>query len=176
MQILISWPSFCWKLVLLLSFRVSSSPVTNTNNGNGDFNNYLNCFPSVSMSELSNSSLLATPTYFQLYWEKRLERAPKNVLGDSLFREEIRRTTPPPSRKGGGELYKPTTKPPPPHHRRTPAMGQHSHYNSCILILYSYINLCSVMSWSTFEISIFWIKALNEQNSPRRLLYLTRLS
>ena len=106
--------------------------------------NHLNGFPNVSMSklsELSNSSHLATPTYFQLYWEKRLERAPKNVLGDSLFREEIRRTTPPPSRKGGGELYKPTTKPPPPHHRRTPAMGQHSHYNSCILILYSCLNI-----------------------------------
>ena len=48
----------------------------------------------------------------QMYWEKRLERAPKNILGDSLFREETKKTTPPPSRKGGGELYKPTTTPP----------------------------------------------------------------
>ena len=45
----------------------------------------------------------------QMYWEKRLERAPKNILNDSLFREELKRTTPPPSRKGGGEQYKPTT-------------------------------------------------------------------
>ena len=44
-----------------------------------------------------------------MYWEKRLERAPKNILNDSLFREELKKTTPPPSRKGGGEQYKPTT-------------------------------------------------------------------
>ena len=49
-----------------------------------------------------------------MYWEKRLERAPKNVLSESLFRDEIKRTTPPPSRKGGGETYKPTTAPPVP--------------------------------------------------------------
>ena len=34
------------------------------------------------------------------------------MLGESLFREEIKKTTPPPSRKGGGEQYKPTTTPP----------------------------------------------------------------
>ena len=45
----------------------------------------------------------------QMYWEKRLERAPKNILDDSLFREETKKTSPPPSRKGGGEQYKPTT-------------------------------------------------------------------
>ena len=45
----------------------------------------------------------------EMYWEKRLERAPKNILNDSLFREELKKTTPPPSRKGGGEQYKPTT-------------------------------------------------------------------
>ena len=38
-----------------------------------------------------------------------MERAPKNILNDSLFREELKKTTPPPSRKGGGEQYKPTT-------------------------------------------------------------------
>ena len=52
------------------------------------------------------------PSHMQLYWEKRLERSQKNVLNESLFRDEIKRTTPPPSRKGGGEQYKPTTSPP----------------------------------------------------------------
>ena len=56
------------------------------------------------------------PSHMQLYWEKRLERAQKNVLNESLFRDEIKKTTPPPSRKGGGEQYKPTTSPPPGRH------------------------------------------------------------
>ena len=55
----------------------------------------------------------------QMYWEKRLERAPKNVLNDSLFREELKKTTPPPSRKGGGEQYKPTTSRPEQYKPRT---------------------------------------------------------
>ena len=54
-----------------------------------------------------------------MYWEKRLERAPKNILNDSLFREELKRTTPPPSRKGGGEQYKPTTSRPDEYKPRT---------------------------------------------------------
>ena len=55
----------------------------------------------------------------QMYWEKRLERAPKNILNDSLFREELKKTTPPPSRKGGGEQYKPTTSRPKQYKART---------------------------------------------------------
>ena len=54
-----------------------------------------------------------------MYWEKRLERAPKNILNDSLFREELKKTTPPPSRKGGGEQYKPTTSRPDQYKLRT---------------------------------------------------------
>merc|ERR1712131_228459 len=60
---------------------------------------------------IQNLNRRRKPSHMQLYWEKRLERAPKNVLGESLFRDEIKKTTPPPSRKGGGEQYKPTTTP-----------------------------------------------------------------
>ena len=75
------------------------------------------------------------PSHMQLYWEKRLERAPKNVLDESLFRDEIKKTTPPPSRKGGSEMYKPTTTPASPtlhrhsqrHHRLHRPHHQHQH-------------------------------------------------
>jgi len=63
-----------------------------------------------AVSSLWRSQKKGKPSsHVKLYWEKRLQRAPKNVMSEELFRNEYKRTTPPPTRKGEGTKYKPTT-------------------------------------------------------------------
>ena len=58
------------------------------------------------------------PNHVKLYWDKRIEMAPKNIMSEAHFREEYKKTTPYPTRKGEGERYKPTTAEP--EHKKTP--------------------------------------------------------
>ena len=65
------------------------------------------------------------PSHVKLYWDKRLEMAPKNVMSEAIFRDEYKRTTPPPTRKGEGVQYKPTTEKPEHTYIHTPSQPKH---------------------------------------------------